>query len=50
MGACGLPPVALPAQEVDVAINQAQQMIFRNLIFEAEVVKQRFPRVGGVPS
>src|SRR5258708_4225432 len=29
--------------EVDVAINQAQQMIFRNLIFEAEVVKQRLP-------
>jgi hypothetical protein len=24
-----------------VAINQAQQMIFRNLIFQAEVVKQR---------
>src|SRR4029077_6835206 len=26
--------------EVDVAIDQAQQMIFRNLIFQAEVVKQ----------
>jgi len=29
--------------EVDVLINLAQQMIFRNLIFEAEVVKQRLP-------
>jgi hypothetical protein len=27
--------------EVDEAIDQAQQMIFRNLIFEAEVVEQR---------
>src|SRR5258705_12331485 len=27
--------------EVDVTIDQAQQMILRNLIFEAEVVKQR---------
>jgi len=26
-----------------VLINLAQQMIFRNLIFEAEVVKQRLP-------
>jgi len=28
--------------ELDVAIDQAQQMIFRNLIFEPEVVKQQF--------
>src|SRR5215510_5935050 len=28
--------------EVDMTIDQAQQMIFRNLIFEAEVVEQRF--------
>ena len=28
--------------KVDVAIDQAQQMIFRNLIFQAEVIEQRF--------
>jgi hypothetical protein len=34
--------------EVDVAIDQAQQMIFRNLIFEPKVIKQRL-RAGMVP-
>src|SRR6266849_5211180 len=29
--------------EVDVAIDQAQQVIFRNLIFEPKVIKQRLP-------
>jgi hypothetical protein len=28
--------------EVDVSIDQTQQMIFRNLVFETEVVEQRF--------
>src|ERR1700679_3988898 len=28
--------------EVDMLINQTQQMIFRNLIFQSEVIKQRF--------
>ena len=28
--------------EVDVLVDQPQQMVFRNLIFQAEVVEQRF--------
>src|ERR1700757_596166 len=28
--------------EVDVLINQPQQMVLRNLIFQSEVVEQRF--------
>src|SRR5215475_10323793 len=33
--------------EVDMTIDQAQQMIFGNLIFQAEVVEQRL-RAGGM--
>ena len=34
--------------EVDVTIDQGQRMIFRNLIFEPKVIKQRL-RAGRVP-
>ena len=31
--------------ETDVFVDQAQQMVFRNLIFQAEVIEQRFGAV-----
>jgi hypothetical protein len=31
--------------KTDVAVDQAQQVVFRNLIFDAEVVKQRLRTV-----
>lgn len=34
--------------ETDVAADEAQQMVFRNLIFDAQVVEQRL-RAGALP-
>ena len=48
--AIGIAQLVTHKLETDVAINEAQKMVLRNLIFDAEIVEQRLRAGSDVPS